>query len=63
MNVDKVWIKAALMRLNWEIMEQAKPTMMARYQQEFCMQEICSWRTDRVLFSMTNIREIQNNWK
>ena len=51
------------MLLNWEIMEQAKPTMMARYQQEFCMQEIYSWRTDVVLFSMTNIRDIQNNWK
>ena len=25
------------MRLNWEIVGQAKPTMMARYQQEFCM--------------------------
>ena len=67
--------KTTLISLNWEIMDQTMPRIIlvswrkllgareARYQQEFCRKFTPRDRTDVELFSMTNIRDIQNNWK
>ena len=46
---------------HWEIIDQNMRTIMARYQR--ILHEIYSQGTDVVLFSMTKIRDIQNNWK